>query len=188
MKNGEAGTRRRPGRSKLAVRPRNRLSARTKIVAAIEEATEVLRTEGLQSKRLTIRTFKVPPPPSRICRPGDVKRVGNCGKARPCWRGSLASTSTRCDHGSKAGGRLSRSHAGSWPRSSRTPHTGVIVSGNRRNQLLLGEENSTTNNTNLTNKTGSTTNRVRNSRFRSPRGNSNLLSRNPIREIHKIRG
>jgi len=45
-----------------------------RVVAAIEEATEILRAEGLQSKRLTVRTYKVPPVP-RVCRPGDVKRV-----------------------------------------------------------------------------------------------------------------
>lgn len=55
-------------------RTRNDPSAGTKILAAIEEATEVLRTEGLESKRLTIRNYTVPSAPS-VCRPGDVKRV-----------------------------------------------------------------------------------------------------------------
>jgi len=33
------------------------ISAGSKILAAIEEATELLRSEGLESKRLTIRTL-----------------------------------------------------------------------------------------------------------------------------------
>jgi putative transcriptional regulator len=63
-----------PGPRKVAGRSRNGLSAGKKILAAIEEATEILRAEGLESKRLTIRTYRVPPAP-RLCRPGDVKRV-----------------------------------------------------------------------------------------------------------------
>jgi len=50
------------------------MSAGSKILAAIEEATELLRSEGLRSKRLTIRTYKVPQVP-RVYLPGDVKRV-----------------------------------------------------------------------------------------------------------------
>jgi hypothetical protein len=38
-------------------RARTGRSAGTRIIAAIEEATEILRTEGLESKRLTIRTY-----------------------------------------------------------------------------------------------------------------------------------
>jgi DNA-binding transcriptional regulator YiaG len=53
---------------------RNGQSAGTRIIAAIEEATEILRTEGLESKRLTIRTYAGPPAP-HVCRSGDVKRV-----------------------------------------------------------------------------------------------------------------
>lgn len=49
-------------------------SAGTKIISAIEEATEILRTEGLESKRLTIRTYARPPAP-HVCRSADVKRV-----------------------------------------------------------------------------------------------------------------
>jgi DNA-binding transcriptional regulator YiaG len=49
-------------------------SAGSKILAAIEEATEVLRSEGLGSKRLTVRTYKTAPAP-RSYRPEDVKRV-----------------------------------------------------------------------------------------------------------------
>ena len=49
-------------------------SAGSKILAAIEEATEALRSEGLESPRLTVRTYKVAPAP-RPYRPGAVKRV-----------------------------------------------------------------------------------------------------------------
>jgi putative transcriptional regulator len=48
--------------------------AGSRILAAIEEATELLRSEGLESRRLTIRTYKIPPAP-RAYRPEDVKRV-----------------------------------------------------------------------------------------------------------------
>ena len=49
-------------------------SAGTKVIAAIEEATEILRAEGLASNKLTTRPYHVPPVP-RACRSGDVKRV-----------------------------------------------------------------------------------------------------------------
>jgi len=62
------------GKSNISGRSRNGLTAGAKILAAIEEATEILRAEGLASKQLTIRTYKVQPPP-RVCQPGDVKRV-----------------------------------------------------------------------------------------------------------------
>jgi putative transcriptional regulator len=55
-------------------RLRTDTSAGKRILAAIEEATDVLRVEGLESKRLTIRTCTVPSAPS-VCRAGDVKRV-----------------------------------------------------------------------------------------------------------------
>ena len=61
-------------------------SAGSKILAAIEEATEILRSEGLESKRLTVRTYKVAPAPRRY-QPGDVKRVASCSaRARRSWR------------------------------------------------------------------------------------------------------
>jgi putative transcriptional regulator len=69
---GKNGTR--PGPRKVVGSSRHGLSAGTKILAAIDEATEILRAEGLKSKRLTIRTYNIPPTP-RVCRPGDVKRV-----------------------------------------------------------------------------------------------------------------
>jgi putative transcriptional regulator len=49
-------------------------SAGSRIVAAIDEATAVLKTDGLASKRLTIRTYRVPQLP-RIYLPQDVKRL-----------------------------------------------------------------------------------------------------------------
>ena len=61
-------------RTKAAGKAGNGPSAGARIVAAINEATEILRSEGLESKQLTIRTYKVPPSPPSY-RPGDVKRV-----------------------------------------------------------------------------------------------------------------
>jgi putative transcriptional regulator len=51
-----------------------RPSAGARVVAAIEEATELLRSEGLRGGRLTVRTYRLPPAP-RDYRPEDVKRV-----------------------------------------------------------------------------------------------------------------
>jgi DNA-binding transcriptional regulator YiaG len=61
-------------REKTAEGANHGVSAGSKILAAIEEATEVLRAEGLESKRLMVRAYKVAPTP-RAYRPGDVKRV-----------------------------------------------------------------------------------------------------------------
>ena len=61
-------------------RARARPSAGTRILAAIEEATELLRSEGLQSRRLTVRTYRLPPAP-RDYRPEDVKRVRELQRA-----------------------------------------------------------------------------------------------------------
>ena len=61
-------------RAKAAGRVQDTPSAGSKILAAIEEATELLRSEGLGSQRLTVRTYRIPPAP-RVYRPGDVKRV-----------------------------------------------------------------------------------------------------------------
>ncbi len=74
MKGSKAKTETRPGRRGVVGRSRNGLSAGARIVAAIDEATEILRAEGFRSKRLTVRTYEVPPSP-HVCRPGDVKRV-----------------------------------------------------------------------------------------------------------------
>ena len=49
-------------------------SAGSKILAAIEEATEILRCEGLESPRLTVRTYKTAPA-ARCYQSEDVKRV-----------------------------------------------------------------------------------------------------------------
>jgi putative transcriptional regulator len=49
-------------------------SAGSKILAAIEEATEVLRSEGLRSPRLTVRTYKTPTARPDFG-PVDVRRV-----------------------------------------------------------------------------------------------------------------
>jgi len=70
--NAKPGTR--PRRTKAVGRAQNGLSAGAKTLAAIEEATEILRSEGLESKQLTVRTYKERPAP-RAYRPGDVKRV-----------------------------------------------------------------------------------------------------------------
>ena len=51
-----------------------RESAGSRIVAAIEEAAEILRSEGLESPRLTVRTYKTAPASPRY-KPEDVKRV-----------------------------------------------------------------------------------------------------------------
>jgi DNA-binding transcriptional regulator YiaG len=53
---------------------RHGTSAGSKILAAVEEATEVLSSEGLGRKRLTFRTYKVISTP-RPYRPVDVKRA-----------------------------------------------------------------------------------------------------------------
>jgi putative transcriptional regulator len=74
MKRMRGKTETRPGPRRVDRRAKNGLSAGTRILAAIEEATEILRAEGLESKRLTMRTYNVPSTP-RVCRPGDVKRV-----------------------------------------------------------------------------------------------------------------
>jgi putative transcriptional regulator len=55
-------------------RAQNSLSAGAKILAAIDEATEILRSEGIESKQLTVRTYKEKPAPPAY-RPGDIKRI-----------------------------------------------------------------------------------------------------------------
>src|SRR5262249_43972993 len=74
MKRAKGKTETRPGPRRVDRRSKTSLSAGTKILAAIEEATEILRTEGLQGKRLTMRTYNVPSL-AGVCRPGEVKRV-----------------------------------------------------------------------------------------------------------------
>ena len=76
MKTREPKTGREPrsGRGKVGNGDRDRSSAGSRILSAIEEATELLRSEGLESQRLTVRTYRLPPAP-REYRPEDVKRV-----------------------------------------------------------------------------------------------------------------
>jgi hypothetical protein len=57
MKRSKQKAKPRPGESHISGRSRNGISAGTKILAAIEEATEILRAEGLESNQLTIRTY-----------------------------------------------------------------------------------------------------------------------------------
>ena len=65
-------------------------SAGSRILAAIEEATEILRSEGLESPPLTVRTYKTAPA-SRRYKPEDVKRVEKCsGRVRRFSRDSSA--------------------------------------------------------------------------------------------------
>ena len=74
MKTSKTNPKSRRRMSQPVEAPRHEGSAGARILAAIEEATEILRTEGLGSPRLTVRTSKVAPPP-RPYGPGDVKRV-----------------------------------------------------------------------------------------------------------------
>jgi putative transcriptional regulator len=74
MKSTNAKPETHPRRTKAVERVQNGLSAGAKILAAIDEATEILRSEGIESKQLTVRTYKEPPVP-RAYRPEDVKRV-----------------------------------------------------------------------------------------------------------------
>jgi DNA-binding transcriptional regulator YiaG len=67
-----SGARRSQGKADRGAR--DRPAAGTRILAAIEEATDLLRSEGLESQRLTVRTYRLPPAP-REYRPDDVKRV-----------------------------------------------------------------------------------------------------------------
>ena len=60
MKNSKSKTRGVSGPGKVVGPTGNGPLAGTRILSAIEEATEILRAEGLESSRLTIRTYKVP--------------------------------------------------------------------------------------------------------------------------------
>jgi hypothetical protein len=74
MKNAKSKSSGRHVQSKQKGEPTQTVSAGSRILAAIEEATELLQSEGLESKRLTMRTYEAAPPPrSYSC--GDVKRV-----------------------------------------------------------------------------------------------------------------
>jgi putative transcriptional regulator len=64
----------RQDRSKQHAAPGQGISPGSRILAAIEEATELLQSEGLESKRLTMRTYEAPPP-LRSYGSEEVKRV-----------------------------------------------------------------------------------------------------------------
>jgi putative transcriptional regulator len=74
MKTSKAKRGARHGRKEAVKAARQSGSAGSKILAAIEEATEILMSEGLGSKRLTVRTYRTAPAP-RSYTPADVKRV-----------------------------------------------------------------------------------------------------------------
>src|SRR4051812_8343641 len=74
MKPAKAKSVARRPREKTVEGANHAVSAGSRILAAIEEATELLRSEGLESQRLTVRTYKIPPAPRHYL-PGDVKRV-----------------------------------------------------------------------------------------------------------------
>jgi putative transcriptional regulator len=86
---GESRGRNRPKEPKAAGRAREGTSAGARILAAIEEATELLRAEGLGSQRLTVRTYRIPSAPP-VYHPGDVKRVRNLlGASQTVFAGFL---------------------------------------------------------------------------------------------------
>jgi putative transcriptional regulator len=72
ISNAKSTTRHRTATIRRGARTGN--AAGAKIVAAIEEATETLRSEGLSSPRLTVRSYEVPPA-CRAFGPDDVQRV-----------------------------------------------------------------------------------------------------------------
>jgi putative transcriptional regulator len=74
MKTPKSKSRNRQDRSKQHAAPGQGISPGSRILAAIEEATVLLQSEGLESKRLTMRTYEAAPPP-RLYESEDVKRV-----------------------------------------------------------------------------------------------------------------
>lgn len=76
MKTSKSSTRRgtRPKSKKGMSQKTRRGSAGSRILAAIEEATEILRSEGLSSPHLTVRTYQPAPAPP-VYKSDDVKRV-----------------------------------------------------------------------------------------------------------------
>ena len=110
-------------------RTRGGRSAGTRIIAAIEEATEILRTEGLESKRLTIRNYAGPPAP-HVCNSADVKRLREVlALARRYSPHFWVLMSTLFNLGSRASACRSRSPAAFLRKSNRTPGTGDSGSG-----------------------------------------------------------
>jgi hypothetical protein len=57
----KTGPKAQPGRGKARGGVRDQPSAGSRILVAIEEATELLRSEGLESRQLTVRTYRRPP-------------------------------------------------------------------------------------------------------------------------------
>jgi putative transcriptional regulator len=89
MRNSKTKPSIRHHRTDEATVTRHKGAAGSKILAAIEEATEILRSEGLESRRLTVRTYKVAPAPHDYS-PGDVKRVrGLLGTSQAVLAGFL---------------------------------------------------------------------------------------------------
>jgi hypothetical protein len=87
----KAGSSVRPRQRKAAQGAGDRSPAGSRILAAIEEATELLRSEGLESKRLTVHTYRLPPAPRDYRPDGHQSACGSgSGRARRCWRGSWA--------------------------------------------------------------------------------------------------
>jgi hypothetical protein len=87
MKTSKAKTGARHTREKALRGTHHGGPAGSKILAAIEEATEILRSEGLESKRLTVRTYKVAPTRLAAINPETSSGCEHCsGRARRCWR------------------------------------------------------------------------------------------------------
>jgi DNA-binding transcriptional regulator YiaG len=105
MRSPKAEPGRRPKRVTRAMgRAGNGVSGGALIVAAIAEATEIVRSEGLESKQLTIRTDELPPTlPSY--RPVDVKRVRELlGASQTVLAAFLVvnvNTVRSCEHGKR---------------------------------------------------------------------------------------
>ena len=59
----ESASKPRRGRGVRGPAARAGPSAGARILAAIEEATELLRSEGLPGERITVRTYHLPPAP-----------------------------------------------------------------------------------------------------------------------------
>ena len=116
---------------------KNSLSAGARILGAIEEATEILRTEGLRSKQLNIRTYKVPAAPPSY-QSGDVKRVrellGASQAVLAAFLGVNVNTVRSWEQGNVS---RSRSHPASSRRSKLTLTTGD--DGSRKTPLNENE-------------------------------------------------
>jgi putative transcriptional regulator len=74
MKTAKSRSSGRHVRSKQKAEPGQAVSAGSRILVAIEEATELLQSEGLESKRLTMRTYESTPS-LQAYNSKDIKRV-----------------------------------------------------------------------------------------------------------------